>query len=200
MKKKEFENLSKDELFEKIKAEYARKAKDDFVTGIILSLIWIPIIILECYSFFTKGDLVSVAYIFILVLPLQRILSSLHAKKIMKAENAEVLLSRYDAYTKKLGKCTKKLGKCLPLIAILALFLIGYMIYNMITQINIERFGAVLFWLIIVFLVLCFLVLCFLFLFMMMILKGNNAKRIGWKDAAIERLRELVNNDQHDTL
>jgi hypothetical protein len=200
MKKKEFENLSKDELFEKIKAEYARKAKDDFVTGIILSLIWIPIIIWECYSFFTKGDLVSVAYIFILVLPLQRILSSLHAKKIMKAENAEVLLSRYDAYTKKLGKCTKKLGKCLPLIAILALFLIGYMIYNMITQINIERFGAVLFWLIIVFLVLCFLVLCFLFLFMMMILKGNNAKRIGWKDAAIERLRELVNNDQQDTL
>ncbi len=111
----------------------------------------------------------------------------------MKAENAEVLLSRYDAYT-------KKLGKCLPLIAILALFLIGYMIYNMITQINIERFGAVLFWLIIVFLVLCFLVLCFLFLFMMMILKGNNAVRIGWKDAAIERLRELVNNDQQDTL
>ena len=200
MKKKEFENLSKDELFEKIKAEYARKAKDDFVTGIILSLIWIPIIIWECYSFFTKGDLVSVAYIFILVLPLQRILSSLHAKKIMKAENAEVLLSRYDAYTKKLGKCTKKLGKFLPFIAILALFLIGYMIYNMITQINIERFGAVLFWLIIVFLVLCFLVLCFLFLFMMMILKGNNAKRIGWKDAAIERLRELVNNDQQDTL
>ena len=193
MKKKEFENLSKDELFEIIKAEYARKAKDDFVTGIILSLIWIPIIIWECYSFFTKGDLVSVAYIFILVLPLQRILSSLHAKKIMKAENAEVLLSRYDAYT-------KKLGKCLPLIAILALFLIGYMIYYMITQINIERFGAVLFGLIIVFLVLCFLVLCFLFLFMMMILKGNNAKRIGWKDAAIERLRELVNNDQQDTL
>ena len=34
----------------------------------------------------------------------------------------------------------------------------------------------------------------------MMILKGNNAKRIGWKDAAIERLRELVNNDQQDTL
>ena len=193
MKKKEFENLSKDELFEKIQAEYARKAKDDFVTGIILSLIWIPIIIWECYSFFTKGDLVSVAYIFILVLPLQRILSSLHAKQIMKAENAEVLLSRYDAYT-------KKLGKCLPFIAILALFLIGYMIYNMITQINIERFGAVLFWLIIVFLVLCFLVLCFLFLFMMMILKGNNAKRIGWKDAAIERLRELVNTDQQDTL
>ena len=194
MKKKEFENLSKDELFEKIKAEYARKAKDDFVTGIILSLIWIPIIIWECYSFFTKGDLVSVAYIFILVLPLQRILSSLHAKKIMKAENAEVLLSRYDAYT-------KKLGKCLPFIAILALFLIGYMIYNMITQINIERFGAVLFWLIIVFLVLCFLVLCFLFLFMMMILvKGNNAKRIGRKDEAIERLRELVNNEQQDTL
>ena len=203
MKKKEFENLSKDELFEKIKAEYARKAKDDFVTGIILSLIWIPIIIWECYSFFTKGDLVSVAYIFILVLPLQRILSSLHAKKIMKAENAEVLLSRYDAYTKKLGKCLPFIGKCLPFIAILALFLIGYMIYNMLTETDIERFGVVLFWLLIAVLVLCFIfcVLCFIFLLMMIIPMKGNAKGVGCKkDDAIERLRELVTNEKQDTL
>ena len=197
MKKKEFENLSKDELFEKIKEKYARKAKYDFVTGIVFGILCLV------YVYFL-GDYTFPSFlmpIILLVIALGKVLFSLMAKKIMKAENAEVLLSRYDAYTKKLGKCTKKLGKFLPFIAILALFLIGYMIYNMITQINIERFGAVLFWLIIVFLVLCFLVLCFLFLFMMMILvKGNNAKRIGRKDEAIERLRELVNNDQQDTL
>lgn len=197
MKKKEFENLSKDELFEKIKEKYARKAKYDFVTGIVFGILCLV------YVYFL-GDYTFPSFlmpIILLVIALGKVLFSLMAKKIMKAENAEVLLSRYDAYTKKLGKCTKKLGKFLPFIAILALFLIGYMIYNMITQINIERFGAVLFWLIIVFLVLCFLVLCFLFLFMMMILvKGNNAKRIGRKDEAIERLRELVNNEQQDTL
>lgn len=197
MKKKEFENLSKDELFEKIKEKYARKAKYDFVTGIVFGIFCLV------YVYFL-GDYTFPSFlmpIILLVIALGKVLFSLMAKKIMKAENAEVLLSRYDAYTKKLGKCTKKLGKFLPFIAILALFLIGYMIYNMITQINIERFGAVLFWLIIVFLVLCFLVLCFLFLFMMMILvKGNNAKRIGRKDEAIERLRELVNNEQQDTL
>jgi len=197
MKKKEFENLSKDELFEKIKAEYARKAKYDFVTGIVFGILCLV-------NVYFLGDYTFPSFlmpIILLVIALGKVLFSLMAKKIMKAENAEVLLSRYDAYTKKLGQCTKKLGKFLPFIAILALFLIGYMIYNMITQINIERFGAVLFWLIIVFLVLCFLVLCFLFLFMMMILvKGNNAKRIGRKDEAIERLRELVNNDQQDTL
>lgn len=197
MKKKEFENLSKDELFEKIKDKYARKAKYDFVTGIVFGILCLV------YVYFL-GDYTFPSFlmpIILLVIALGKVLFSLMANKIMKAENAEVLLSRYDAYTKKLGKCTKKLGKFLPFIAILALFLIGYMIYNMITQINIERSGAVLFWLIIVFLVLCFLVLCFLFLFMMMILvKGNNAKRIGRKDEAIERLRELVNNDQQDTL
>lgn len=197
MKKKEFENLSKDELFEKIKEKYARKAKYDFVTGIVFGILCLV------YVYFL-GDYTFPSFlmpIILLVIALGKVLFSLMANKIMKAENAEVLLSRYDAYTKKLGKCTKKLGKFLPFIAILALFLTGYMIYNMITQINIERFGAVLFWLIIVFLVLCFLVMCFLFLFMMMILvKGNNAKRIGRKDEAIERLRELVNNDQQDTL
>lgn len=197
MTKKEFENLSKDELFEKIKEKYARKAKYDFVTGIVFGILCLV------YVYFL-GDYTFPSFlmpIILLVIALGKVLFSLMANKIMKAENAEVLLSRYDAYTKKLGKCTKKLGKFLPFIAILALFLTGYMIYNMITQINIERFGAVLFWLIIVFLVLCFLVMCFLFLFMMMILvKGNNAKRIGRKDEAIERLRELVNNDQQDTL
>lgn len=197
MTKKEFENLSKDELFEKIKEKYARKAKYDFVIGIVFGILCLV------YVYFL-GDYTFPSFlmpIILLVIALGKVLFSLMANKIMKAENAEVLLSRYDAYTKKLGKCTKKLGKFLPFIAILALFLIGYMIYNMITQINIERFGAVLFWLIIVFLVLCFLVLCFLFLFMMMILvKGNNAKRIGRKDEAIERLRELVNNEQQDTL
>ena len=201
MRKQELENLGKDELFEKIKAEYAQKAKYDFVTGIIFGLLGLAILIFNVYFLADYSFPLVLMSVILLVITLEKVLFSLMAKKIMKAENAEVLLSRYDAYTKKLGKCTKKLGKFLPFIAILALFLIGYMIYNMITQINIERFGAVLFWLIIVFLVLCFLVLCFLFLFMMMILvKGNNAKRIGRKDEAIERLRELVNNDQQDTL
>ena len=105
----------------------------------------------------------------------------------MKAKNAEELLSRHDAYT-------NKIGKCLPFIAVPALFLIGYLIFHMITQTNIERFGVVLFWLIIAFLVLCFIIL----LMMVIPIKGN-AKGVGWKDDAIERLRELVDNEQQDT-
>ena len=190
MKQIELENLSKDELFEKIKEKYARKAKYDFVTGIVFGILCLV-------NVYFLGDYTFPSFlmpIILLVIALGMVLFSLMAKKIMKAENAEELLSRYDAYT-------NKLGKCLPFITVPALFLNGYVIYSMLTATNIERFGAVLFWLIIVFLVLCFLVLCFLFLFMMMILvKGNNAKRIGRKDEAIERLRELVNNDQQDTL
>ena len=110
----------------------------------------------------------------------------------MKAENAEALLSRYDTYT-------NKIGKFLPLITVLALFLIGYGIYHMITETDIERFGAVMFWLIIAFGVLCFII-CFIILLMMIIPMKGNAKYVGWKDDAIVRLRELVVNEQQDAL
>ena len=116
----------------------------------------------------------------------------------MKAENAEDLLSRYDANTKKIGKWISFIG--IRFIAVPALFLIGYLIYHMITEINIERFGVVLFWLIITFYVLCFILLCFLFLWMMIIPMKGKAKGIGWKDDSIECLRELIANEQQDTL
>ena len=125
-------------------------------------------------------------------MPLEKILSSLQAKKIMKAENAEELLSRYDAYT-------NRLGKSLPFIVVLALFLIGYVIYHMITETNIERFGVVLFWLIIAFLVLCF-ILVFILLLVVIILTKGEAMDVGLKDSAIERLRELVEKEKQDTL
>ena len=105
----------------------------------------------------------------------------------MKAKNAEELLSRYDAYT-------SKIGKCLPFITVPALFLNGYVIYGMLTETDIERFGVVLFWLII-----AFLVLCFIFLLMMIIPVKGNARDVGWKDDAIVRLRELVDNEQQNT-
>lgn len=199
MKQIKFENLSKDELFEKIKAKYARKAKYDFVTGIVFGILClVNVYFLGDYSF--SSFLMPVI---LLVITIYKVLFSLMAKNIMKAKNAEELLSRYDAYTNKLGKCTNKLGKCLPFIAVLALFLNGYVIYYMLTQIIIERFGVILFWLIIAFLVLCFivLVLCFIFLLMMIIPMKGNAKGVGCKkDDAIERLRELVAKEQQDTL
>ncbi len=192
MKQVEFESFSKEELFEKIKAEYARKAKYDFVTGIVFGILClVNVYFLGDYTF--PSVLMPVI---LLVITLNKVLFSLMAKNIMKAKNAEELLSRYDAYTNKLGKCTNKLGKFLPFIAVLALFLIGYVIYNMLTETDIERFGVVLFWLLI-----AVLVLCFIFLLMMIIPMKGNAKGVGCKkDDAIERLRELVANEKQDTL
>ena len=191
MKQIEFENLSKDELFEKIKAEYAQKAKHDFVIGIIYGLLCLAIAIFNVDFLPDNSFSLVLMFAILLVITLGKVLFSLMAKNIMKAENAQVLLSRYDAYTNK----QYKYGKCFPFIVIPALFLNGYVIYYMITEINIERFGVVLFWLII-----AFLVLCFIFLLMMIIPMKEKAKGVGCKDNAIERLRELVNNEQQDTL
>ena len=188
MKKIKFENLSKDELFEKIKEEYAQKAKYDFVIGIVLALICLAIIIFEGYLFFTKGESISfvLAFAITLVISLEKVLFSLKAKKIVKANNAEEMLSLNDTFN-------LKIGKCLPFIAVLGLFLIGYAIYHMLTETNIERFGVFLFWLIIALFVLCFV-------FLLIIPVKGNAKDIGWKDEPIERLRELVEKEKQDTL
>lgn len=189
MKQKEFENLSKDELFEKIKAENVQKAKYDLIIGIVCGLLLLAIIIFDLYFFFTKGDSLSFVILsgIFLVMSLEKILFSVIAKKLIKAENAEELLSRYDAYT-------NRLRKFLPFIVVLALFLIGYVIYHMITETNIERFGVVLFWL-----TMAVLVLCFIFLLMMIIPMKGNVKDVGWKDNSIERLRELVEQEKQDT-
>ena len=192
MIKKELEKLSKDELFEKIKAEYASKAKRYLV--IVFGLLC-----LATMYFLVDNSFSSVLMCVILfVVTLGEVLFFLMAKNIMKAENAEDLLSRYDANTKKIGKWISFIG--IRFIAVPALFLIGYLIYHMITEINIERFGVVLFWLIITFYVLCFILLCFLFLWMMIIPMKGKAKGIGWKDDSIECLRELIANEQQDTL
>ena len=193
MRNKELENLGKDELFEKIKSEYAPKAKHDFVTGVVFGLLWLAITILFNVCFKADYSFPLVLFsVMLLVITLENVLFSLMAKNIMKAENAEALLSRYDTYT-------NKIGKFLPLITVLALFLIGYGIYHMITETDIERFGAVMFWLIIAFGVLCFII-CFIILLMMIIPMKGNAKYVGWKDDAIVRLRELVVNEQQDAL
>ena len=186
MRKKELENLGKDELFEKIKSEYAQKAKYGLVTGIVFGLLWLAITIFTVYFKADSFSLVLMSVI-LLVITLEKGLSSLKAKNIMKAENAEELLSRHDAYT-------SKIGKCLPFITAPALFLNGYVIYGMLTETDIERFGVVLFWLII-----AFLVLCFIFLLMMIIPAKGNARDVGWKDDAIVRLRELVDNERQNT-
>ena len=96
----------------------------------------------------------------------------------MKAENAKELLSRYDA------SYPNKIGKCLLFIVVLVLFLIGYVIYKMITDIN--RYGF--FWLIVAFLV---------GQTMDIPVKGNV---IGRNDVLIERLRKLVEKEKQDTL
>ena len=98
----------------------------------------------------------------------------------MKAENAEELLSRYDAYN-------NKIGKCFPFIVVLVLLLIGYVIYNMITAVKNEN-GYGTFWLIVAFL---------LVLMMDIPMKGNV---IGRNDVLIERLRKLVEKEQQDIL
>ena len=186
MKQIELENLSKDELFEKIKAEYASKAKRYLVTGIVFGLFCLANMYFSVdYSFSSV-----LMCVILFVVTLGAVLFFLMAKNIMKAENAEDLLSRYDAIP----------YIVVPFIAVPALFLIGYLIYHMITDINIERFGVVLFWLIITFYVLCFILLCFLSLWMMCIPMKGKAKGIGWKDDSIECLRELVANEQQDTL
>ena len=146
MEQKDFKNR-KDEIFEETKTEFARKAKLDFVIGIIYGLLCLAAIIVP--YFLTEGvssELFLLSGI-LLVISFEKILFSLMDKNLMKAENAEELLSRYDAYT-------NKIGKWIPFIAVLGLCLIGYVIYNMITDINNERNGYTMFWLIVAFLVL----------------------------------------------
>lgn len=184
MEQKEFENLGNDELFEKIKTEYARKAKLGFVMGIVYGLLCLAAIIA---SEGESSELFLLSGI-LLVISFEKILFSLMDKNIMKAENAEELLSRYDAYT-------NKIGKSLPFIVVPALFLCGYVICHMITETDIERFGVVQFWLLI-----ALFVLCFIFLLMMLFPLNGNAKTIGWKDEPIEHLRELVEKEKQDTL
>ena len=198
MKKIEFENLSKDELFEKIKAEYAQKAKHNFVKGIVFGLLCLAIIIFEAYYFFTKGDSLSFSFVLLfaitLVMCIEKSLLFLRAKKLVKAENAEEMLSLYDTFNLK----AVKWFPFFPFIAIAALIFNGYVIYDLIATTNIERFGVVLFWLIIAFLVLCFIFILFAFMFIIAIKKGN-AKKIGWKDEPpIARLRELVEKEKQD--
>ena len=141
MEQKEFENR-KDELFEETKTEFARKAKIDFVMGIIYGLLCLAAIIA---SEGESSELFLLSGI-LLVISFEKFLFSLKDKNIMKAENAEELLSRYDAYT-------NKIDKWIPFIAVLCLCLIGYVIYNMITAIKNEN-GYGMFWLIVAFLVL----------------------------------------------
>ncbi len=177
MKQVEFEIFSKEELFEKIKAEYARKAKLGFVNGIVYGLLCLATFIVYC--FLTECDSSELLFLsgILLVISFIKFLFSVKNKNIMKAENAEELLSRYDA------SYPNKIGKCLPFIIVLVLFLIGYVIYKMITDIN----GYGFFWLLVAIIVGQTM--------MDIPVKGNAC----WKDR-IERLRELVNNDQQDTL
>ena len=176
MKQKELDNLIKD-----IKTECARKAKLGFVMGIVYGLLCLAAIIV--YYFFTEGESSEIFLLsgIFLVISIKEFLFSIMDKNIMKAENAEELLSRYDAYS-------NKIGKCLPFIVVLVLFLIGYVFYNMITDIKNERDGYGFFWLIVAFLV---------GQMMNIPVKGNV---IGRNDVLIERLRELVEKEKQDTL
>ena len=174
MKQIEFENFSKEELFEKIKAEYARKAKLGFVMGIVYGLLCLATFIVYCFlTECDSSELLFLSGIF-LVISFEKFLFS--DNNIMKAENAEELLSRYDAYT-------NKIRKFLPFIVVLVLFLIGYVIYKMITDIN----GYGFFWL--------FVAIIVGQTMMDIPVKGNAC----WKDR-IERLRKLVEKEKQDTL
>ena len=175
MKQKELENLIKD-----IKTEFARKAKFGFVMGVVYGLLCLASIIVYC--FLAECDSSELLFLsgILLVISFEKFLFSVKNKNIMKAENAEELLSRYDAYN-------NKIGKCFPFIVVLVLLLIGYVIYNMITSIKNEN-GYVFFWLIVAFL---------LVLMMDIPMKGNV---IGRNDVLIERLRKLVEKEQQDTL
>ena len=176
MKQKELENLIKD-----IKTEFARKAKFGFVMGIVYGLLCLASIIVYC--FLTKCDSSELLFLsgICLVISIKEFLFPLMAKNIMKAENAEELLSRYDAYN-------NKIGKCFPFIVVLVLLLIGYVIYNMITAIKNEN-GYGTFWVIVAILVGQRM--------MDIPVKGNV---IGRNDVLIERLRKLVEKEQQDTL
>lgn len=174
MKQIEFENFSKDELFEKIKAEYARKAKLGFVMGIVYGLLCLATFIVYCFlTECDSSELFLLSGIF-LVISFEKFLFS--DNNIMKAENAEELLSRYDAYT-------NKIRKFLPFIVVLVLFLIGYVIYKMITDIN----GYGFFWL--------FVAIIVGQTMMDIPVKGNAC----WKDRLV-RLRKLVEKEKQDTL
>ena len=183
MKQKELDNLiKKDELFEKIKTEFARKAKLGFVMGIVYGLLCLATIIVYC--FLTECDSSELFFLsgILLVISIEKFLFSIKDKNIMKAENAEELLSRYDAYY------TNKIGKCFPFIVVLVLLLIGYVFYNMITAIKNEN-GYVFFWLVVAFRVGQTI--------MDIPVRGNV---IGRNDVLIQRLRELVKKEKQDTL
>ena len=168
MKQIELENLSKD-----IKTEFARKAKLGFVMGIVYGLLCLATFIVYCFlTECDSSELLFLSGIF-LVISFEKFLFS--DNNIMKAENAEELLSRYDAYT-------NKIRKFLPFIVVLVLFLIGYVIYKMITDIN----GYGFFWL--------FVAIIVGQTMMDIPVKGNAC----WKDR-IERLRKLVEKEKQDT-
>ena len=175
MKQKELDNLIKD-----IKTEFARKAKFGFVKGIFYGLLCLATIIVYC--FLAECDSSELLFLsgFFLVISIKEFLFPLMAKNIMKAENAEELLRRYDAYN-------NKIGKCFPFIVVLVLLLIGYVIYNLITAIKNEN-GYGFFWL---------MVALFLVTIMDIPVKGNV---IGRNDVPIERLRKLVEEEKQDTL
>ena len=144
MEQKEFENR-KDEIFEETKTEFARKAKLGFVKGIFYGLLCLATIIMYCFlAECDSSELLFLSGIF-LVISIKEFLFSIKAKNIMKAENAEELLSRYDA------SYTNKIGKCFPFIVVLVLLLFGYVFYNMITAIKNEN-GYGFFWVIVAFL------------------------------------------------
>ena len=176
MKQKELEDIIKD-----IKTEFARKAKFGFVMGIVYSLLCLASIIVYC--FLTECDSSELFFLsgICLVISINEFLFPLMAKNIMKAENAEELLCRYDAYN-------NIIGKCFPFIVVLVLLLIGYVFYNMITAIKNEN-GYVFFWLVVAFLVGQTI--------MDIPVRGNV---IGRNDVLIQRLRELVKKEKQDTL
>ena len=143
MEQKEFENR-KDEIFEETKTEFARKAKLGFVKGIFYGLLCLATIIMYC--FLAECDSSELLFLsgFFLVISIKEFLFPIKAKNIMKAENAEELLSRYDAYT-------NKIDKWFPFYIVLVLLLFGYVFYNMITAIKNEN-GYGFFWVIVAFL------------------------------------------------
>ena len=177
MKQKELDNLIKD-----IKTEFARKAKFGFVMGIVYGLLCLATIIMFCFLAECDSSEILFLSVIFLVISIKEFLFPLMAKNIMKAENAEELLSRYDAYY------TNKIGKCFPYIVVLVLLLIGYVFYNMITAIKNEN-GYVFFWLVVAFLVGQTI--------MDIPVRGNV---IGRNDVLIQRLRELVKKEKQDTL
>lgn len=174
MKQKELEDLIKD-----IKTEFARKVKFGFVMGIVYGLLCLAAIIVYCFlTECDSSELLFLSGIF-LVISFEKFLFSVKNKNIMKAENAEELLSRYDA------SYPNKIGKCFLFNVVLVLFLMGYAIYKMITDINGYGFSL--------------LIVAFVVGQTMMDIpvKGNV---IGRNDVLIERLRKFVEQEKQDTL